>query len=170
MQPKKWEWSNMNEEDYKPQFKTVMEGEQYLHIDNVVYDPETKKYQFEITSLMEGGGSFRCWQNMMKKDGSGPNYMALKWMNNLGYACSGVRTVLQADEMIGCVFLAEVKLEPSFADKARWEQDIKEKGVSDIRTYPNIVADSIQPVSRDFESFSDHVDENGERDQFFLDE
>lgn len=165
------EWSNKNEEDYRPQYKTVAEGEQYIYIDKVTYDGDTKKYLFELTSLAETGGSFRIFQSMMKKDGSGPNYMALKWMNNLGYACSGIRTVLNADEMEGCVFLGTVSMEPSFADKARWEEDMKTKGVSDVRLYPVIQADTILPVDSSLKEFSTHVDaETGEKDQFFIDE
>ena len=171
MKPRTWEWSNKDEEQFKPTFKTVTEGEQYLYIDDVTYDPDTQKYLFEITSLAETGGSFRQFQNLMKKDGSGPNYMAVKWLNSLGYACSGVRTILQADEMKGCVFLATVNMEPAFADKARYEEDMKTKGVSDVRLYPTIRPDTILPVGRDLEPFSTHVDEEtGEKDQFFIDE
>ena len=167
MKPKTWEWSNKNEEEFKPQFKTVEAGEQYIYIDNADYDADTKKYVFEMTSLAETGGSFKIFQRLTKNDGS-TNYFGLKWLNNLGYACSGYKTVLQADEMIGCVFLATVTMEPSFQDKKRWEEDMRTKGISDVRLYPVIDADSIRPVSRDLEDYSTHVDEFGNKDQFFV--
>ena len=31
MKPRTWEWSNKDEEQFKPTFKTVTEGEQYLY-------------------------------------------------------------------------------------------------------------------------------------------
>ena len=167
MKPRQWEYSNLNEDDYRPQFKTVEAGEQYIHIDSVQFDETTKKYVFDMTSLADTGGSFKIFQRLVKNDGS-TNYFGLKWLNNLGYACSGYKTVLQADEMEGCVFLGTVTMEPSFQDKARWEEDMKTKGISDVRLYPVINADSILPVTRDLEDFSTHLDENGEKDQFFL--
>lgn len=167
MKPRTWEWSNKNEDDYRPQFKTVEAGEQYIYIDNAEYDPETKKYVFDMTSLSETGGSFKIFQRLTKNDGS-TNFFGLKWLNALGYACSGYKTVLQADEMAGCVFLATITLEPSFQDKKRWEEDMAAKGVSDVRLYPVINPDSIQPVTKDIvEDYSTHVDENGQQDQFF---
>lgn len=167
MKPRTWEWSNKNEDDYRPQFKTVEAGEQYIYIDNAEYDPETKKYVFDMTSLSETGGSFKIFQRLTKNDGS-TNFFGLKWLNALGYACSGYKTVLQADEMTGCVFLATITLEPSFQDKKRWEEDMAAKGVSDVRLYPVINPDSIQPVTKDIvEDYSTHVDENGQQDQFF---
>ena len=167
MKPRTWEFSNINEEDYKPQFKTVEAGEQYIYIADAQFDPETKKYVFDMTSLAETGGSFKIFQRLTKNDGS-TNYYGLKWLNTLGYACSGYKTVLQPDEMIGCVFIGDVTLEPSFQDKARWEEDMKTKGISDVRLYPNINADSIRPISEDMLDYSTHVDENGQKDQFFL--
>lgn len=167
MKPRTWEWSNKNEDDYRPQFKTVEAGEQYIYIDNAEYDPETKKYVFDMTSLSETGGSFKIFQRLTKNDGS-TNFFGLKWLNALGYACSGYKTVLQADEMAGCVFLATITLEPSFQDKKRWEEDMAAKGVSDVRLYPVINPDTIQPVTKDIvEDYSTHVDENGQQDQFF---
>ena len=167
MKPRTWEWSNKNEDDYRPQFKTVEAGEQYIYIDNAEYDPETKKYVFDMTSLSETGGSFKIFQRLTKNDGS-TNFFGLKWLNALGYACSGYKTVLQADEMAGCVFLATITLEPSYQDKKRWEEDMAAKGVSDVRLYPVINPDSIQPVTKDIvEDYSTHVDENGQQDQFF---
>jgi hypothetical protein len=167
VKPRTWEWSNKNEDDYRPQFKTVEAGEQYIYIDNAEYDPETKKYVFDMTSLSETGGSFKIFQRLTKNDGS-TNFFGLKWLNALGYACSGYKTVLQADEMAGCVFLATITLEPSFQDKKRWEEDMAAKGVSDVRLYPVINPDSIQPVTKDIvEDYSTHVDENGQQDQFF---
>ena len=167
LKPKQWEYSNLNEEEYRPQFKTVEAGEQYIYIDNAEFDPETKKYIFDMTSLAETGGSFKIFQRLVKNDGS-TNYFGLKWLNALGYACSGYKTVLQADEMTGCVFLGTITMEPSFQDKARWEEDMKTKGVSDVRLYPVINPDSIRPISEDMLDYSTHVDENGEKDQFFL--
>jgi len=167
VKPRTWEWSNKNEDDYRPQFKTVEAGEQYIYIDNAEYDPETKKYVFDMTSLSETGGSFKIFQRLTKNDGS-TNFFGLKWLNALGYACSGYKTVLQADEMAGCVFLATITLEPSFQDKKRWEEDMAAKGVSDVRLYPVINPDTIQPVTKDIvEDYSTHVDENGQQDQFF---
>ena len=167
MKPRTWEWSNKNEDDYRPQFKTVEAGEQYIYIDNAEYDPETKKYVFDMTSLSETGGSFKIFQRLTKNDGS-TNFFGLKWLNAHGYACSGYKTVLQADEMAGCVFLATITLEPSYQDKKRWEEDMAAKGVSDVRLYPVINPDSIQPVTKDIvEDYSTHVDENGQQDQFF---
>ena len=168
MQPKKWDWSDMNEESYR-QYKTVSEGEQYIYINDVMYDKDLKKFTLYLMSLTDNA-EFRQYMPMMKKDLSGPNYMSLKWMNNLGYACSGYRTVLQPDEMKGCVFLGTITMEPSLADKARWEEDLKTKGVSDVKLYVTIRPETIQPVNRDLEPFSTHVDENGEKDQFFVDE
>ena len=86
MKPRQWEWSNKNEEDYKPVFKTVAEGEQYVHIDNVTFDEDTKNYVFEMTSLAETGGSFKVFQKLLKNDGT-TNYFGLKWLNAIGYAC-----------------------------------------------------------------------------------
>lgn len=165
MKPKQWEYSNMNEEEYRPQFKTVEPGQQYIHIDNAEFDPETKRYVLDMTSL-SSEAKFKIFQRLTKNDGT-TNYFGLKWLNNLGYACSGYKTVLQPDEMIGCVFIGDVTLEPSFQDKAKWEEDMKTKGVSDVRLYPNINPDSIQPITEDMMEFSDHVDENGEKDQYY---
>ena len=169
MKPRQWEWSNKNEEDYKPVFKTVAEGEQYLHIDKVSFDEDTKNYVFEMTSLAETGGSFKIFQKLLKNDGT-TNYFGLKWLNAIGYACSGFHTVLQADEMTGCVILATITLEPSFKEKEQYMKDMAERGVSSIRTYPTIDAESIEPVSSEMKDWSDHVDENGVKDQFFYDE
>ena len=169
MKPRTWEYSNMNEEDYKPTFKTVEAGEQYIYIDDAQFDKDTKKYVFELTSLAETGGSFKIFQNLTKKDGS-TNYFGLKWLNALGFACSGYKTVLQADEMTGCVFIGNVTLEPSFQDKKKWENDMATKGVSDVKLYPVIDPDSIRPVPKEIvEEFSTHVDENGNQDQYFED-
>jgi hypothetical protein len=68
VKPRTWEWSNKNEDDYRPQFKTVEAGEQYIYIDNAEYDPETKKYVFDMTSLSETGGSFKIFQRLTKND------------------------------------------------------------------------------------------------------
>lgn len=167
MKPKTWEYSNLNEEEYRPQFKTVEAGEQYIHIDDAQFDPQSKKYVFDMTSLAETGGSFKIFQRLTKNDGT-TNYFGLKWLNALGFACSGYKTVLQADEMKGCVFLATVTLEPSFQDKKRWEDDMATKGISDVKLYPVINPDTISPVTRDLEEFSTHVDEFGNKDQYFV--
>lgn len=168
--PKTWEMSNLNEEDYKSAPKQIEEGEQYILINDVEFDPATKVYAFEMTSLMSNT-SFRQKQYMTRAgDPSAINYYALKWMNALGYACCGIKTVLQADEMKGCVFYAEIKMEPSWKDRKQWEQDIITTGTSSIKTYPTISADSIRPIPSDMLAFSEHYDEEtGEPDQFTVD-
>lgn len=176
MKPRAWENSNLNEEDYKPKFKTVEAGEQYVYIENVEYEEiqlengnKSKKFIFEMKSLIEEDApTFRIYQNLTKKDGS-INYFGLKWLNAIGYACSGFHTVLQADEMIGCVVLVTVTLEPRYQDKEKWEKDMATKGISDIPTYPVINPDTILPVSKEIvDDYSTHVDEDGAQDQFYL--
>ena len=174
--PKDWTYSNINADELINSTPTqIVPGEQFLIIEDAVLDetnPASPTYKIKFRSCSEGTPIFTITQYLLKKDGTKSGY-AIKWLNNLGYACCGVKTTLTPDEYRGCVVKAVVGLAPSYKDKEKYVADMKEKGSSDVKLYATINADDIEPAPRSIvEVMSDKapLDDDDESAQFFVED
>jgi len=154
--PKQFKYSNIDDTKLQ-RFPSVEAGPQFLIIENATYDPETEVFDVMFRSL-SNEAKFRIRSFMLGKDGK-PNYMSVHWHNMLGYACCGIKTALDPTDLIGCVVQATVGLEPSWKDKKQYQADMETKGESDVPLYPQINADTFEPIPEDMMAFSERQDQ-----------
>lgn len=154
--PKQFKYSNMDESKLQ-RYPSPEVGLQYLLIEGADYNEETEVFDVMFKSL-SNEAKFRIRSFMLSKDGK-PNYMSVHWHNMLGYACCGIKTALLPEDLIGCVVMANVNLEPGWKDKKQYEEDMRTKGTSDVTLYPQIPADSFEPIPEDMMEFSQRPDQ-----------
>ena len=169
--PKESKYGGVDEETLKKEgqgsYLRPEAGPQYLLIEDAFegtddWGREIKRITFRS---MFNEAKFFITKYMKNKDNDNLNYYTMHWLNSLGYAVCGIRTDLDPTDLIGRIVMAEVKLEPAWKDKKQYEADIREKGESDIPVYPNIDADSIEPVT---EAIVEEYCSEDKQDQFFL--
>lgn len=165
--PKPSTYGGINEDTLKKStFTSVEAGPQFLIIEGAqdwTKDELTPKDEFDVHfRSLYNDAKFRIKNFMKNKDGS-LSYMSIHWLNMLGYACCGVKTALDPEDLIGCVVLADVTLEPSWKDKKQYEAEMQEHGASSVNLYPQIKADTFEPVSE-----STVKEYSGRQDQFFV--
>ena len=167
--PKPSTYGGINEETLKKNnFVTAEAGPQYLFIEHAqdwkkTYNEDGPKDWFDVTFRSTyNDAKFRIRNFMKNKDGT-LSYMSVHWLNMLGYACCGVKTALDPEDLVGCVVLADVSLEPDWKNRKQYEDEMQREGASTVPLYPQINADSFEPVTENT------VKEcKGRPDQFFI--
>lgn len=142
-------------------------GPQYLLIEDAFEgtDKEGREIKMITFRSVYNDAKFFITKYMRNKNDDGLNYYTMHWLNSLGYAICGIRTDLDPKDLKGRVIMADVKLEPAWKDRKQYEEDLRNKGESDIPVYANINADDILPVE---ESVVKDLCAPGRQDQFFI--
>lgn len=156
MEPTEWKYSNLNPDDYTTERPKLEAGAQYLYIKDAEFDGNFEIMKFTFTPLSSKDG-VEFTQGLdftkrlyLKRSGSDQyNPYSIRWLNALGYACSGQETILLDTEYQGCVFQGTIFFAPSYKDKEQYETDMKEKGRSDIKVYADIKPEDILPLTVD---------------------
>ncbi len=138
-----WEYSNMSTETA---FTAPEAGDQYLYIENAMYDPDACHMDIEFKSL-GNGASFRIRYFMLTKTGQQNGYTG-RVLRSLGKAINNEDKVLAPGDIVGAVVRANVTFTIP-----------KEEGA---KTYPKI--EEFLPVPQDLMEYSD------KKDQYFLTE
>ena len=134
----KWEYSDMTD---TVEFTQPEAGDQYLLIEEAVYDPDGAHMDIRFKSLANGAG-FRLRYFFLTKDGK-QNGFTGKVLKSLGRAINNEDVVLAPCDIIGAVVRANVILPPA-----------KEPGA---KVYPRI--DEYLPIPEEMMMYSTKADQ-----------
>jgi hypothetical protein len=110
--PKEWTFSN-----YTPKetgYKTPKEGKNYLIILSAELVNDVKM-RITFKTLDGENAVFSVWYNLYNADMTF-NDRSLGTLNSLGYSCCGQHTTLMPDDLVGCVVIGDIKLNPNKSD------------------------------------------------------